>query len=105
MKKQRAAKGSQYVMLGRVVTHHSLASLASYGPRTINVREQEPLPDAFADMPSAKIAMGKSSSATDAKAYAKIGAAVGSYFRDKEWGTATQSPGYQEYRRGERQAY
>lgn len=97
-----------YVMLGRSVVRNSLATLAKYGPRTMNVRVPDEEPDAFASMPSAQIRMGGSSkglSAQEIQAAAKIGAAIGSYFRDQKWGTQTQSAGYQAQRAGERQAY
>ena len=105
--KKGAGTGPQYVMLGRVVVHDSPATLAKYGPRTMTMRvPEEPAADAFAEMPSVKIGRGlKGFSAKDVVAYAKVGAAIGSYFRDTKWGTDTQSAGYQAQRAGERASY
>ena len=98
---------TSYVMLGRVVMHSSPASLSRYGPRTIQVREEEPIPAAFADMPSATIGRTKGLSKEAIQGYAKIGAAIGAYFRDKPFDPQgqTQTAGYTAYRAGERASY
>lgn len=105
--KKRATKGPQYVMLGRVVVHHSPATLAKYGPRTMNVPVPEESADAFADMPSTQIGRVKGISKETGAGYAKLGAAIGNYFRDKPFDPQgqTQTAGYQSYRAGERAAY
>jgi hypothetical protein len=92
-----------YIMLGRVVVHNSPARLSGYIPPPRDLEAEH------AQIASAAEAAlkPKNDSEKTAQTSKNIGTAVRKYMDSNSgsWGTATQSPGYQSYRAGEREAY
>lgn len=96
---KKKGRAPQYVMLGRVVKHHSPAYLS-------NELAEQYVRDHEAMAKAAEAALRPKDKSEDAKKSAQIGMAARKMFASSpKAGTDTQSPGYQAYRAGERSAY